>query len=256
MGRTRRRRRADVVGLAGGGDEGESRAGIGLGIIGLGPVLADAHELGRGTDKQLGLALGVFAETDDDDLAAGQGEKGGKSIRMEAQSSANCGKTPLTPQQGSLGFVSDTASLNYFWRSMARPSAILKGRTMPAAAYRILGRPAVGKPRPDRACSRSRSAFPSCRASIAPQLVQTIGARVWSADGAEYVDFDNAGGGVLLGHRDPFVVAAIRQARADNSARCIDKLRGEVSGAPPGHDVPMPRRPCSAPTCPKPCARP
>ena len=52
-----------------------------------------------------------------------------------------------------------------------------------------------------------------------PQIVQAIGARVWSADGAEYVDFDNAGGAVLLGHRDPAVIAAVRMARSADDRR-------------------------------------
>ena len=52
-----------------------------------------------------------------------------------------------------------------------------------------------------------------------PLLVQAIGARVWSEDGAEYVDFDNAAGAVLLGHRDPQVVAAVRLARSDEARR-------------------------------------
>jgi glutamate-1-semialdehyde 2,1-aminomutase len=52
-----------------------------------------------------------------------------------------------------------------------------------------------------------------------PQLVQAIGSRVWSDDGAEYVDFDNLGGAVLLGHRDPQVVAAVRLARSDEARR-------------------------------------
>lgn len=62
-----------------------------------------------------------------------------------------------------------------------------------------------------------------------PQLVQAIGARVWSADGTEYVDFDNAAGAVLLGHRDPQVVAAVRLARAEEGRRGPEHYEREVA---------------------------
>ncbi len=62
-----------------------------------------------------------------------------------------------------------------------------------------------------------------------PQLVQAIGARVWSADGAEYVDFDNAGGAVLLGHRDPAVIAAVRMARSRDERRGLDRYKADVA---------------------------
>jgi glutamate-1-semialdehyde 2,1-aminomutase len=62
-----------------------------------------------------------------------------------------------------------------------------------------------------------------------PQLVQAIGARVWSDDGAEYVDFDNLGGAVLLGHRDPHVVAAVRLARSDEARRGSEYYEREVA---------------------------
>jgi glutamate-1-semialdehyde 2,1-aminomutase len=62
-----------------------------------------------------------------------------------------------------------------------------------------------------------------------PQLVQAIGSRVWSADGAEYVDFDNAGGAVLLGHRDAQVVAAVRLARSGENRRGIERYQAQVS---------------------------
>ena len=62
-----------------------------------------------------------------------------------------------------------------------------------------------------------------------PQLVQAIGARVWSEDGAEYVDFDNLGGAVLLGHRDPQVVAAVRLARSDEARRGPERYQREVA---------------------------
>src|ERR1700761_5655135 len=60
-----------------------------------------------------------------------------------------------------------------------------------------------------------------------PLLVQAIGSRVWSEDGAEYVDFDNLGGSVLLGHRDPKVVAAVRLARAGEERRGVERYEGE-----------------------------
>lgn len=62
-----------------------------------------------------------------------------------------------------------------------------------------------------------------------PQLVQAIGARVWSDDGAEYVDFDNAGGAVILGHRDPHVIAAVRMARSADERRGLARYEGEVA---------------------------
>lgn len=62
-----------------------------------------------------------------------------------------------------------------------------------------------------------------------PQLVQAIGSRVWSEDGAEYVDFDNAGGAVLLGHRDPQVVAAVRLARSSDERRGIERYQRDVA---------------------------
>src|ERR1700761_1114965 len=62
-----------------------------------------------------------------------------------------------------------------------------------------------------------------------PRLVQSIGSRVWSEDGAEYVDFDNAGGAVLLGHRDPQVIAAVRMARSSDERRGIVRYEAEVA---------------------------
>lgn len=61
-----------------------------------------------------------------------------------------------------------------------------------------------------------------------PQMVQAIGARVWSDDGAEYVDFDNLGGAVLLGHRDPQVVAAVRLARGGDR-RALERRQRDVA---------------------------
>ena len=61
------------------------------------------------------------------------------------------------------------------------------------------------------------------------QLVQAIGSRVWSEDGAEYVDFDNQGGAVLLGHRDPKVVAAVRLARSGETRRGAERYAAEVA---------------------------
>jgi glutamate-1-semialdehyde 2,1-aminomutase len=62
-----------------------------------------------------------------------------------------------------------------------------------------------------------------------PQLVQAIGSRVWSEDGAEYVDFDNAGGAVLLGHRDPHVIAAVRMARSSEERRGVSRYEADVA---------------------------
>ena len=62
-----------------------------------------------------------------------------------------------------------------------------------------------------------------------PHLVQAIGARVWSEDGSEYVDFDNAGGAVLLGHRDPAVIAAVRMARSGDERRGVARYEKDVA---------------------------
>jgi glutamate-1-semialdehyde 2,1-aminomutase len=62
-----------------------------------------------------------------------------------------------------------------------------------------------------------------------PLLVQAIGSRVWSEDGAEYVDFDNAAGAVLLGHRDPQVVAAVRIARSADGQRGLERYQRDVA---------------------------
>ena len=62
-----------------------------------------------------------------------------------------------------------------------------------------------------------------------PRLVQAIGSRVWSEDGAEYVDFDNAGGAVLLGHRDPQVIAAVRMARSTEERRGVARYEADVA---------------------------
>jgi glutamate-1-semialdehyde 2,1-aminomutase len=61
------------------------------------------------------------------------------------------------------------------------------------------------------------------------QIVQAIGARVWSADGTEYIDFDNAGGAVLLGHRDPAVIAAVRLARSADERRGPERYRADLA---------------------------
>jgi glutamate-1-semialdehyde 2,1-aminomutase len=98
---------------------------------------------------------------------------------------------------------------------------------MPAAAHALSDVQPWGNP--GRAARERQPAnLPALPNDIAPQLVQAIGARVWSADGAEYVDFDNTGGAVLLGHRDPAVVAAVRLARADSDSWAVEKIRAEV----------------------------
>jgi glutamate-1-semialdehyde 2,1-aminomutase len=74
----------------------------------------------------------------------------------------------------------------------------------------------------------SLPAFDAAEAGV-PHIVQAIGARVWSADGAEYIDFDNAGGAVLLGHRDPAVIAAVRLARSADERRGPDRYRADLS---------------------------
>jgi glutamate-1-semialdehyde 2,1-aminomutase len=62
-----------------------------------------------------------------------------------------------------------------------------------------------------------------------PIFVQAIGSRVWSDDGAEYVDFDNRGGAVLLGHRDPTVIAAVRLARSAQERRGPERFKVDVA---------------------------
>lgn len=62
-----------------------------------------------------------------------------------------------------------------------------------------------------------------------PQLVQAIGSRVWGEDGSEYVDFDNAAGAVLLGHRDPQVIAAVRMARSAEERRGAERYAADVA---------------------------
>jgi len=48
-----------------------------------------------------------------------------------------------------------------------------------------------------------------------PVLVRGEGARVWDVDGTEYIDLVGAYGPLVLGHADPRVVAAIREAALD-----------------------------------------
>jgi len=61
-----------------------------------------------------------------------------------------------------------------------------------------------------------------------PHWVQAIGSRVWSEDGGEYVDFDNVGGAVLLGHRDAAVIAAVRMARSSDERRGLARYEKDV----------------------------
>ena len=95
---------------------------------------------------------------------------------------------------------------------------------MPVSAFQL---PPVDPP---HARAAAVSGDWSTAASDAPlQIVQAIGARIWSADGAEYIDFDNAGGAVLLGHRDPAVIAAVRMARSADERRGPDRYWADLA---------------------------
>lgn len=62
-----------------------------------------------------------------------------------------------------------------------------------------------------------------------PFLVRAEGARLWDADGNEYLDYVGSWGPMLLGHRHPAVVAAIEEALAG----------GTSFGAPTEREVEM-----------------
>ena len=51
-----------------------------------------------------------------------------------------------------------------------------------------------------------------------PFIVRGSGARVWDADGAEYVDFLGSWGPLILGHAHPAVVEAAQSAAADGTS--------------------------------------
>ncbi len=46
-------------------------------------------------------------------------------------------------------------------------------------------------------------------------LKKAAGARVWDADGKEYLDYVGSWGPAILGHADPVVVEAVRAAALD-----------------------------------------
>ena len=46
-------------------------------------------------------------------------------------------------------------------------------------------------------------------------LKKALGARVWDADGKEYLDYVGSWGPAILGHADPVVVEAVRSAALD-----------------------------------------
>ena len=54
------------------------------------------------------------------------------------------------------------------------------------------------------------------------------GAWVWDRTGRAYVDFDNAGGSIILGHADPDIEAAV-SAKRNETAASITKLEGALA---------------------------
>ena len=65
-------------------------------------------------------------------------------------------------------------------------------------------------------------------------LKKALGARVWDADGKEYLDYVGSWGPAILGHADPVVVEAVREAALD----------GLSFGAPTEREIDMAERLC------------
>ena len=65
-------------------------------------------------------------------------------------------------------------------------------------------------------------------------LARAEGARVWDADGKEYLDYVGSWGPAILGHADPVVVEAVRAAALD----------GLSFGAPTEREIDMAERLC------------
>jgi glutamate-1-semialdehyde 2,1-aminomutase len=63
-------------------------------------------------------------------------------------------------------------------------------------------------------------------------IARAKGARVWDAEGREYLDYVASWGAILLGHADPAVVAAIREAAG----------RGTSYGAPTEREIALAAR--------------
>jgi glutamate-1-semialdehyde 2,1-aminomutase len=70
----------------------------------------------------------------------------------------------------------------------------------------------------------------------APFLVRGKGARVWDADGNEYVDFVGSWGPLVLGHAQPAVLRAVREAAA----------AGTSFGAPTEREIALAEEVCRA----------
>ena len=66
-------------------------------------------------------------------------------------------------------------------------------------------------------------------------LKKALGARVWDADGKEYLDYVGSWGPAILGHADPVVVEAVRSAASD----------GLSFGAPTEREIEMAERLCA-----------
>ncbi len=66
-------------------------------------------------------------------------------------------------------------------------------------------------------------------------LKKALGARVWDADGKEYLDYVGSWGPAILGHADPVVVEAVRTAALD----------GLSFGAPTEREIEMAERLCA-----------